>query len=680
MPSHEECRRKVCLLCMGKSKEVREITSSTWEIIEKYFIDGINKHDERLPNVICNTCRKITSEYGRGIFTRSIKLYDHTNIGAAPRTRFTVSNCHCIVCSTASSVPKNISMKIGVSALPDRTPSGRPPSSQQPMPTSSGKPKAIKLCSFCLTTLARGCPHECTKTMRVENLQGLAQCGTPKLKEKVAAGLVDQKLKAAGSATITLARSAGKSLVLTHGVSNLKRKLFTAEDMSSIQTDMNLSNTQIFHLAGHIRTATASRSCIQTQLKTELHDRNHQLDHLFSLSSQTDFVIVEHSDGNVIKTKNLFVFCNDVNDFIQEVQQKHKKAYTNTKIGIDGGGGFFKVCLTLHNIHEKEERNRRHCYSDGIGSNKKLDSSVKKLFIIGLVPNIKENYQNALTVWLQLQLDNISLPYTIATDLKLANILCGLMSHGSNHPCTWCTVCKTDLLQGSCGDLRTLGSLRKLYSSWYDAGLARTSAKHYGNVIHSPIFKDVDEKLVLDIIPPPELHLLIGPVCTMFNGLKKAWPKADEWANLCNVEKEQYYGGVFNGNSCKKLLKNIAILTDSLRCEKAEYCKAFQDFSDAVDACYAKVLNNDYETKIGEFANSYKNMDYLLHSRFIPSFTTKDFCKRHHLGLGIWSEQASESVHADFNITWERYAISRINEKYGEHLLSAVRDYSGKHI
>ena len=52
---------------------------------------------------------------------------------------------------------------------------------------------------------------------------------------------------------------------------------------------------------------------------------------------------------------------------------------------------------------------------------------------------------------------------TVATDLKLANMLTGIMSHASSFPCTWCTALKDKL--NVCGVYRTLdcwGLFRKL--------------------------------------------------------------------------------------------------------------------------------------------------------------------------------------------------------------------------
>lgn len=45
---------------------------------------------------------------------------------------------------------------------------------------------------------------------------------------------------------------------------------------------------------------------------------------------------------------------------------------------------------------------------------------------------------------------------TISTDLKLANILTGIMSHSSNHPVTWCNLSKNKLCEN--GELYTIAT------------------------------------------------------------------------------------------------------------------------------------------------------------------------------------------------------------------------------
>ena len=73
------------------------------------------------------------------------------------------------------------------------------------------------------------------------------------------------------------------------------------------------------------------------------------------------------------------------------------------------------------------------------------DTSVNKLIILALGYKVTENYANIKAIWDKLDINQIDRPYKIAADLKMANVLFGLMSHSSCHPCTWDT--RTSKLQ-----------------------------------------------------------------------------------------------------------------------------------------------------------------------------------------------------------------------------------------
>ena len=56
------------------------------------------------------------------------------------------------------------------------------------------------------------------------------------------------------------------------------------------------------------------------------------------------------------------------------------------------------------------------------------------------------------------------------------------------------------------------------------------------------------------------------------------------------------------------------------------------------------------------------------------------FCERMQKSLGFYSEQASESVHADFQKTWEFFKRNNENPSFGSNLYKAVLRYNQKHI
>ena len=113
--------------------------------------------------------------------------------------------------------------------------------------------------------------------------------------------------------------------------------------------------------------------------------------------------------------------------------------------------------------------------------------------------------------------------FVLSCDLKLANIICGLQAHSSAHPCTWCESSAKDLLNQ--GKLRTFHSLDQNVSLFNAAGSNIKRARDYMNVVHSPVFDLAGGTLVLDFIPPMELHLLIGVFNHLFAALLKVFPQ-----------------------------------------------------------------------------------------------------------------------------------------------------------
>ena len=141
-------------------------------------------------------------------------------------------------------------------------------------------------------------------------------------------------------------------------------------------------------------------------------------------------------------------------------------------------------------------------------SNKFLDSSVKKLFILAIVKGIPETRENVKTILKALKLENVKFDFCLATDMKLQNITVGIQANSSKHPCAYCEAPRPFDTKGM---LRTLGRLRQLCKEFHEfGGGKKENAKDYCNVVHEPLIDGDDETLILLLLPIPELHLLLG--------------------------------------------------------------------------------------------------------------------------------------------------------------------------
>ena len=163
-------------------------------------------------------------------------------------------------------------------------------------------------------------------------------------------------------------------------------------------------------------------------------ERNRQLSDLFEYKS-CSFTTVNEK----LKTKDNFeqhvAICNILDLLIDRMIQESNIDENNLliRIGLDDGGGSLKVCLSVFDFGQTKKSRLGERFKD---------SGIKKVMIIGIVPEMQENYFNVKRLWLETGIEKISRPFTIATDLKLANILLGLMSHSSQHPCCWCDINK----------------------------------------------------------------------------------------------------------------------------------------------------------------------------------------------------------------------------------------------
>ena len=484
----------------------------------------------------------------------------------------------------------------------------------------------------------------------------------------------------------------------------LRKALYSADDMCIIRKDLNLSARQTLALAQNLRnraTDCKTRDVIEPSLKKKLFEKGHEIDGYFELDSlrflrhvekdqgkalekeapsnskKNEKIknkkvpkIAENYDEHVIVTKNLSQFIDDI-----ILRRNLSKESVLVRVGLDGGGGFFKVCLSIFDLNAASLPLKKE------SAKTFRDSGVKKVFIIEIAPKVEENYVNVKKLWLKIGLHNLQREFTIATDLKLCNILVGLMSHSSTHPCCWCDIDKHNLHK--VGKQRTFASLCDKFWSYFSARTTKENAKDFGNVIHLPVMDNVDpDTPVLKIIPPPELHLMLGPVNHLYDELNKVWPESEEWLQACFVKRSEYHGGSFEGNDCRKLFKKIDALKRLCPPKLSHFVDAFTSFNEVVKSCYGSELDPSYKQKIHNFQKDFLTLKVSVtpkvHAVF---FHISEFCEITNMGLGPWSEQTSEALHHEFTNCWKNYLIKDSkNPNYGKRLLEAVETFNSLNI
>jgi hypothetical protein len=97
--------------------------------------------------------------------------------------------------------------------------------------------------------------------------------------------------------------------------------------------------------------------------------------------------------------------------------------------------------------------------------------------------------------------------------------------------------------------------------------------------------------------------------------------------------------------------------------------------------CYSFNLEHDFEESIVDFTNSWEKLQLPSTSKYhIAKYHVSEFCNETGRGLGLHNEQASESVHCDFDEIWQRYKAPKSLHIYNDRLISALIDYNSNHI
>jgi hypothetical protein len=111
---------------------------------------------------------------------------------------------------------------------------------------------------------------------------------------------------------------------------------------------------------------------------------------------------------------------------------------------------------------------------------------------------------------------------------------------------------------------------------------------------------------------------------------------------------------------------------------------AFTAFKEVKEACFGQNLDPYFESSIQDFGLAYLQLGIPVTSKVHTVLVhVKQFLnKQNGQGLGVWSEQALESLHHDFNQLRVngKYKRTLTPAKYSEQLLKCVVTYNSRHV
>lgn len=273
--------------------------------------------------------------------------------------------------------------------------------------------------------------------------------------------------------------------------------------------------------------------------------------------------------------------------------------------------------------------------------------------------------------------------FKFVSDFKLLLMVIGQQTASATYPCPYCFV-KLKELQNhdvQSTELKTFKHLKEDYTKYKSSGKDKKNAPQCHSVVNHPLFvkEDDDEDDNIHVIEKcilPELHLLQGFVNHLFwNGIVPlvGREKALLWPKKLKQIPKNYHGDIFEGNACRKLLKEADKLKDPEIYDEVVGIFAIQPFIAAFKVMNT-IVDNYFTTNIVNITNL--NMHLTELRKAFRSTNVSQTLKIHvvldhleqgliHLnydGLGLWSEQAGESVHREFIKFWDRFKINIIDD------------------
>ena len=188
----------------------------------------------------------------------------------------------------------------------------------------------------------------------------------------------------------------------------------------------------------------------------------------------------------------------------------------------DGGQGFFKVCFSIApvtpepyedldvNVPTKKRKLTRKVHASS------PETSIKKLIMLCIVPDIKETYDNVEMLFELIKINDIS--FKFVSDFKLLLIINGQQMATSMCPCPYSFLSSQDLRRNSAEKnvpnesilpvLKNFGDLKEDHKKFVDLGRKKNLSKDCHSTINKPLFTEERDTEILDKSIIPELHVI----------------------------------------------------------------------------------------------------------------------------------------------------------------------------
>lgn len=746
---HESNRKKVCTVCgkkiyFGSSKASGfVITAKISDLVKKLVNKNFSTMNSKFPSGICPTCRLTLLEMSKGKFQRQLcSMPNYEDLEFHEPADDVSKICYCYICLTASSKLVNnrnekgrgkIRQSVGKITAFNGLQSFQPPGPRfYKKVTIDSKKKNEKVCIRCRHKIGKGFSHPCLNARKVNailknNVLDLIKQLPVKNQDQVASEILRERCVESKMDEVSLSTGGRKLRVKINPIRVAKVRI-SVDRLRNFQINTRLSGRQMQKITNFLQCEIGQKAVPSHYRKTrskasKILQEFYHIEHLL-------FDVENSKAKPEQKSKEIrpVVYANATELLEAVVENRQLIGNYVVKVCADGGRDFFKISFTILpenytdddiiNLYKNESgdsddftvKKRRTRADGGIVGKEAKPTSVHKLILLCIVPKIKETYENMKLLVDLTQLNDIM--FKFVGDFKIILIINGQQTASSTYPCPYCPITlfelrennfeidqqnlktKTIVADDDVKNLKTYGELRNNYDKFSSLGNNKKFAKECGSTINRPLFEEADHTRVLDKCVLPELHLMQGFVNHLFfNGLVKLLGKdtAFLWPKKLNIISKNYHGELFEGNACRKLLKEAHELNDSEIYRNVgyfaivPYINAFKAMDKIVHKYFSqRNLQSELERDVNDLKKNFEatGVSKTLKIHMIIDGHLKDCLENlGKFGLGIWSEQAGESIHREFLYFWNKYICNDLkHHEYATRLMSAVVEFSSMHI
>ena len=528
--------------------------------------------------------------------------------------------------------------------------------------------------------LGKGISHFCCKSEAVKNLIMLAEGLGNVSSEQVASGILKIKMKRDNikSGDKFPLKTFGNNLLVVgtpdNKCSRASVKKLSLETIMEISNTLNLSKRKTNLLCKHMR-QNLGKKMLEPNIATQIEELHNIFSDFYDVKTES-FI-----SGDEEISRSL-VFVKDTSDLILHmINERSLNPYsTIARISIDGGQGFLKCVINVFDPLCK------YTTSESLD-----DCGVKRSLVLALVEDVSEHNGNLSKLLKPLALSDVK--YSIAFDLKCGNSLFGLSSHSSKYACLWCEGEST--LES--GKKRTLGSIDINYNKFIEDGCKKNHIMEFKNCI-SPRVVYLDEPLetlVEHLIPPPELHILIGITSMFVKILITLWPDFDSWLKSNYIIYRGYHRTGLDGNNSQRLLDKLdnlevnllsaaSILPNMIFLQPVVSC--LRKFSIIKTKGFSMFIGESIAQSVLDFKKAFENLQLHLLEKFNYQLNISwkvhilvchlvPFLQHSQFGLGVYAEQAGESAHHYHYQVWKRYKCRLEHNDYAKQLKKSVIEF-----